>query len=596
MNIGETLNAALAAHRANRLADAKSGYDAVLSLAPDNPDALYLRGMIHLVEGELDLGEALTKRAIAAKPEFPEALGNLGRIAVARGNPDAAIQIWQKALRLKPDEAEIRLELGRHLIAARRYADAVANQVVALLRTPEDAAALLVLGNALQGQGQTDAAIAIYRRGVELRPDNADHQHNLGVSLFERREVAAAIAQYQTALAIRPTDPDILNSYGVAQRATGALDAAIVSYRAALAVAPAHAQALNNLGVVYTEQRRLDEAASCYRHAIAADATAADPHYNLALTLLLDGHYQDGWAEMEWRWQTAAFRKQAQHFSVPSWTGDDADGGTVLLHDEQGLGDTIQFCRFAAAAAQRARVILQVQRPLLRLLTGLPGPAIIVARGDKLPAFSRHLPLMSLPHILGTTAETIPDAAGYLRAPADRVAYWRARVADLPGLRVGLVWAGNPRLGGTSYDHADSRRSIHLEQLRPLVMPGVALVSLQKGAGARQVRDFPITDWSREFDDMAETAALILALDLVISVDTSVAHLAGALGAQVWLLNRFDCDWRWLVAGQTSVWYQTLRQFRQPVAGNWATPIAELKEALQMGAAGNITSLKRRTQ
>jgi len=321
----------------------------------------------------------------------------------------------------------------------------------------------------------------------------------------------------------------------------------------------------------------LDDAAASYRAAIAADPGAADPHYNLALTLLLGGHYREGWAEMEWRWKTGAFQKQAQHFSVPAWTGDDAEGGVVLLHDEQGLGDTIQFCRFVTLAAQRARVVLQVQRPLLRLMSGLRGPEAIIARGDKPPGFARHLPLMSLPHVLGTE---IPSALGYLQAPADRVAHWQARLSGLPGLRIGLVWAGNPRLGGTSYDRADQRRSVRLEQFRPLAMPGVSLVSLQKGAAAQQTAGFPISDWTTDLSDMAETAALVSALDLVISVDTAVAHLAGALGRPVWLLNRFDCDWRWGVTGEESIWYKSLRQFRQPSRGDWATPIAQMITAL----------------
>ncbi len=578
MIIADALNAALAAHRANNLTDAKAGYDTVLAAMPDSPDALYLRGMIHLVEGELEAGEILTRRAIDAKPDFPEALGNLGRIAVARGKPDMAIHIWQKSLRLKPDEAEIRRELGRTLVAAKRYEDAVASQLVGLLQTPDDAAMLLVLGNALQGQGQTDAAIAIYRRGIALQPNDADHQHNLGVSLFELREIDAAIAQYRTALTLRPTDPDILNSLGVAQRATGDLDAAVASYRASLVVASNHAQALNNLGVAQTGRRELGDAVASYRAAIAADPSAADPHYNLALTLLLGGQYREGWAEMEWRWQTAAFQKQVQNFAVPAWTGDAADGGVVLLHDEQGLGDTIQFSRFVALAAQCARVVLQVQPPLRRLLADLSGPEAVIARGDKLPAITRHLPLMSLPHVLGSE---IPAAACYLQAPADRVAHWQARLASLPGRKIGLVWAGNPRLGGTSYDRADLRRSVRLAQFHPLALPGVSLVSLQKGPASAQVAGFPISDWTADLSDMAETAALIMTLDLVISVDTAVAHLAGALGRPVWLLNRFDCDWRWLVTGDSSVWYGSLRQFRQPIAGDWATPIAQMQMALQ---------------
>ena len=573
------LQAALAAHRAQNLTAAKAGYDRVLAAQPDNFDALYLRGMIHLVQDELDPGEALTRRALAVKPNFPEAMGNLGRIAMARGRRDAAIDLWQRALRLKPDDDALRLELGRALCDARRYPDAIANQMQAVLKNPDDAEALLVLGNALFGQGQIDAALAAYRRGTAVQPSNADLQHNLGLALFERQETAAAIAQYRLALDLRPNDHTILNNLGVALRGTGDIPAAIATYRQALAIAPNDAMAWNNLGVACTESRAVEDGIAAYRRASALDPAAADPHYNLALSLLLCGDYADGWREMEWRWQTKAFQKQKQTIAAPEWRGEPLGDGLLLLHDEQGLGDTLQFCRFVKQAAERAKVVLQVQRPLAALLSGLPVERLI-ARGDPLPACAAHLPLMSLPLVLGTTLDTIPAAEGYLRADPHRVRHWRGRLDALPGLRVGLVWAGNPRLGGLSYDQADRRRSLQLAQLAPLALPGVSLVSLQKGEAGRQARGMAITDWTADLHDMADTAALVSALDLVISVDTAVAHLTGALGQPIWLLNRYDNDWRWLLGRDDSPWYQSLRQFRQTTPGGWTDVIARVAATL----------------
>jgi len=579
-DLAATLQAALAAHRAGDLAAASAGYERVLAGQPENFDALYLRGMIHLVQDELDLGEALTRRALAVKPAFPEALGNLGRIAIARGRRDTAIDAWQRALRLKPEDRALRLELGRALCEARRFADAVANQTVAVLNHPDDADALLVLGNALFGQGQIEAALAAYRRGAAIQPGHADLQHNLGLALFERQEVDAAIAQYRLALSLRPNDHTILNNLGVALRGVGALDAAIATYRQALAVAPDDAMAWNNLGVACTESRALDEGIAAYRRASLLDPTAADPHYNLALSLLLRGDYPEGWREMEWRWQTKTFLKQKQTIDAPAWRGEPLGDGVLLLHDEQGLGDTVQMCRFVALAAQRARVVLQVQRPLVGLLGGLTGVARVIARGEPLPACAAHLPLMSLPEVFGTTLDTIPAADGYLQADPARVAQWRRRLEALPGMRVGLVWAGNPRLGGLSYDRADRRRSLSLALLAPLALPGVSLVSLQKGEAGRQAQGMAVTDWTAELHDMADTAALVDALDLVISVDTAVAHLAGALGKPIWLLNRYDNDWRWLLGRDDSPWYRSLRQFRQSMPGGWTEVVSRVAAAL----------------
>jgi hypothetical protein len=256
------------------------------------------------------------------------------------------------------------------------------------------------------------------------------------------------------------------------------------------------------------------------------------------------------------------------------------------VYAEQGFGDTLQFCRYVPLLAATARVILEVPKPLLRLLSALPGVSQAVATGDPLPDFDLYCPLVDLPLAFGTTVATIPNQVPYLQADPDQVTLWRQRVEGLPGLRVGMVWSGAPRPELPKVDNVDHRRSIPLKQLAPLgQVPGVSLVSLQKGDRATQAKLPPpsltIADWTEELDDFAVTAALIEALDLVISVDTSVAHLAGALGKPVWVLSRYDACWRWLRDRTDSPWYPTAKLFRQPVAGDWASVIAEVTIALR---------------
>jgi hypothetical protein len=274
-----------------------------------------------------------------------------------------------------------------------------------------------------------------------------------------------------------------------------------------------------------------------------------------------------------------------RRYTQPRWDGRECHDRIVLLHAEQGFGDALQFCRYVPLVAARARVLLEVPRPLLRLLSGLEGVEQIVAEGDKLPSFDFCAPLMSLPHVFGTELETIPARTPYLAAPPARVAAWRERLAALPRRRIGLVWAGNPRPHQPEANAVDRRRSTSLDRFAPLAeVPGVSFVSLQKGAAAVQSRTPPsgmvVHDWTEELVDFAETAALVEALDLVISVDTSVVHLVGALGKEIWMLNRFDGCWRWLLDRTDSPWYPTLRQFRQRRPGDWDGVISDIRDAL----------------
>jgi hypothetical protein len=313
------------------------------------------------------------------------------------------------------------------------------------------------------------------------------------------------------------------------------------------------------------------------------------------MALLLSGRFEEGWKEYEWRWKTKMWSSGAREFSAPLWSGEAIGDRTILLHAEQGIGDTLQFCRYAPLIARGTRIILEVQAPLVRLLSRLPGVMQIVARGDNLPPFDVHCPLMSLPLAFGTTLDTIPAATPYLSAAAVLAADWQERLAGLDGLRVGLLWAGAQRLNFPAGATVDRRRSVTLKALAPLgEVSGASFVSLQKDGPAAQAADPPhglvLHDFTADLHDFEDTAALIVNLDLVISVDTAVAHLAGALGKPVWLLNRFDTCWRWLLNRDDSPWYPTLRQFRQPRSGDWNSPVCAARDALQRLVAGDCGS------
>ncbi|HTX48875.1 MAG TPA: tetratricopeptide repeat protein, partial [Caulobacteraceae bacterium] len=369
------------------------------------------------------------------------------------------------------------------------------------------------------------------------------------------------------------------------------------SFRAALHQQPASFEAIVGLAVVLRHLGRVAEAEACLGEALSLRPNDAEAHLNLACTLLLAGRLAEGWEHFEWRWKTRLSARARDPSTL--WTGEPIRGRTILLHGEQGFGDTLQFCRYAPlVAANGATVVLEVPRPLVRLMSRLPGVAEVVAHGDPSPPFELHCPMMSLPLVTGTTLETIPGAS-YLVAEPMLAAEWRERLGALAGLKVGLVWAGGRR-EDPNLAALDARRSITLEMLAPLrAVRGASFVSLQKGDPAAQAASQPrgvaLHDFTAELEDFADTAALIDGLDLVISVDTSVAHLAGGLGKPVWLLNRFDTDWRWLLNRDDSPWYPSLRQFRQPSPGEWNPVVDAVRDALERLVAGDRDQLRARS-
>ena len=401
-------------------------------------------------------------------------------------------------------------------------------------------------------------------------------------SLSDAAALPEALACHDEIIALFPNEAVGYAGRAVMLSRTGRFADAVRAYRQALARAPGDPSLLASLGAALNWAGDPAGALTAFDRALARDPDSFVAQFNKAAMLLLHGQLRDGFPLYECRWahETLAPRL-ARLPASPRWLGETGLAGKrLLVYWEQGLGDTIQFCRYAAlAAAEGAEVAIAVQRPLVTLMRSLPGVRVLDA-GEPAPSFDLHCPLLSLPIGFGTTMETIPAAVPYLAADPARVAVWRDRLAGLPRPRIGLVWAGGAWRGDATLAAMDRSRSIPLAELAPLAGP--CFVSLQVGRGA----DPPppgmvVHDWTGSIGDFADTAALIENLDLTIGVDTAVVHLAGAMGKPVWLLNRFDTDWRWFLDRDDSPWYPSLRQFRQTVPGEWGPAIARVAEALR---------------
>jgi tetratricopeptide (TPR) repeat protein len=616
----ELFAAALARHQAGQLAEAVQLYERVLAAEPDHADSLHLLGVAAHQSGRSDQAVALVEAAIMRSPGAAAYRNNLGCIWADLGHAEPAIAAYRAALELDPryvdahvNLAELYVRLARREVAEHHYRLALAqvpNQPAAWLKlsvlqaergdlaealasvdearrhAPGHAEPRLQRGIILYGMGCLAEAEAAFRAAAAAAPGLALAHSNLGLVLNDLGRNEEAEGACRRAIELAPSYAGAAINLGIALNGQGRFQEAEESFRAALALQPGSPAALANLGGAMLALGRPQEAASSARQAVAREADNAEAHVVLAMALLASGEFAEGWREYEWRWRAKGWSDTPRLFPQPLWDGASAPGRRVLIHVEQGLGDTLQFCRYIPLAARRARIVFEVPGPLHRLMTTLADVETLVVAGDVLPDFDYHCPLMSLPHILGAGSETLSAAIPYLSALPGAAASWRRRRATVPGLWVGLVWAGAPRPSQPLANQIDRRRSLALAQLAPLAgLLGVVLVSLQKGEAARQLADPPpglsIIDWTDELHDLADTAALIQALDLVVSVDTSVAHLAGALGKPVWLLNRFDSCWRWLTEREDSPWYPSLRQLRQKRPGDWAEVIARLRAALE---------------
>jgi Flp pilus assembly protein TadD len=448
-----------------------------------------------------------------------------------------------------------------------------------LASDPDNPKVLHFLGVAEHQSGQSERAVELLRRSVAVQPLSAPCHNNLGMVLSSLGRTAEAEDACRQALAIDPNSASAHNNLGAILAHQERFDEAIESFERSIALAPM-AEAHYNLGSAFLVVGRYDDAIVQFRGAIDMRPDYADAHFAEAHLLLLAGRdMAEGWVKLEWRWQLPGKTNRWPTHSL--WKGEPIGKRSLLLHAEQGFGDTLQFCRYSQLIQTDGPVFLAVPGPLVRLLYGLRGVNVI-DQDDKVPSFDLHCPLLSLPHAFRTTIDSIPAATHYLSADFRQAAAWRDRLRELKGIRVGVVWAGGARTLQPAAIAIDRRRSIPFARFSMLLdAPGVTFVSLQKNSGqqARQL-DARLHDWTNELRDFADTAALIDALDLVISVDTAVAHLAGALGKPVWLLNRFDTCWRWFLDREDTPWYPSMRLFRQPKPGDWDTTLARVLDAL----------------
>lgn len=565
-HIDQLLREAVELQQNGALAEAETVYGEILALRPRHFDALQLLGALALQTGRHEEGVAWLSKALEVDPRHAHVHSNLAFALNALGRHDAALAAANRALALKAG-----------------FADALNNRGMALA--------------ALERPGE---ALASFEKALSAKPDFPEAWSNRSCALRDLGHPQDAVASCDQAIALRPNYAEAWSNRGNALSDLNRPLEAQASYERALSAASNLADAWNNLGLTYVDMNRHADALACYERALALAPDSAETHWNRALCLLQTGELATGFAEYEWRWRRKRIAPSRRDFDAPLWLGDTPlDGKTILLHAEQGLGDTLQFCRYARlVAAQGARVVLEAQPELTRLLAGLDGVSELVTAGEALPPFDCHSPLLSLPLALHTTIATIPARTPYLLADRAASARFRTRieeVAGAPSLKVGLVWAGGHRPHVPELRKNDARRSLAYDRFAPIVeVPGAQFFSLQKGENAahqlsamreRHEPSRRVIDWTAELTDFADTAALVDNLDLVISVDTSTAHLAGALDKPVWILNRLDTCWRWMLEREDSPWYPSARLFRQPALGDWDSVIESIASALTALAA-----------
>lgn len=526
---------------------AQSAFERLVALRPQDPEAHAHLGLAWESLGRLDEAEACHRRALEHDARQPQALFGLANVLLQRRKAREALPLYEQVLAILPDHVPTLVNLAQAQAAASRFPEAEQTHRRLLERQPQDAVALCGLANAVLGQKRPQEALVLYDRLLAIQPEHAQGHLNRGNALLDLQREEEAFQSFQRALRVRPD----------------------------------YVEALVNIGTRLQVRARHAEAVTLHRRALQIDPGCAEAHWNLAVCLLLQAQWEEGWREAEWRWQALG---RVPPLKDRLWTGEqDLHGKTLLVYSEQGLGDTIQFSRYLPLVAARAgRVLFSMQKPLRGLLAGPGAPFTCV---DELPppeSYDYQVPLLSLPLALGTTPDTVPPPSALAGRDPARRERWRERLAPDGRLLVGVVWSGNP-------SHTDDRkRSLPFEALAPLAIEGVRLVSLQKEvreSDRAALAASPVLHVGDELADFRDTAALVECMDLVISVDTSVAHLAATMGTPTWVLLPLNPDWRWMLQREDTPWYPSVRLFRQEQPGDWRGVLTRVRDALH-GRAG----------
>jgi tetratricopeptide (TPR) repeat protein len=571
---------ATALHQAGRLEEAEEIYNRILVAQPDHFESLHMLGVIFHQIGKHAEAAQQIDLALRRNPNHAFALNNRGVALGELRHFEGALASFDRAIARQPDYAEALFNRGNILNELKRFEEALASYDRAIIVRPDYAEAFSNRGNTLNQLKRFEEALSSYDRAIALRPDYAEALSNRGNTLYKLKRFEEALASCDRALALRPEYAEALVNRGNTLNGLKRFGEALASYDRAITLRPGYAEGLSNRGTTLNELKRFQEALASYDRALALRPNHAEAHVNEALTRLLLGDFERGWKKYEWRWKKASFTSPVRNFAQPLWLGANTiEDKAILLHSEQGFGDAIQFCRYVPRVVERAaRVILEVPKPLHQLMSTLPGAAQIISRGDPLPDFDLQCPLLSLPLAFGTRLETIPSVTPYLRAPPQAVMNWNARLGPRIYPRIGLAWSGR-----LTHEN-DHNRSIGLSSLLPLLGFNATYVSLQQDVRAGdaivlQDRD-DILRFGDELKNFSDTAALMSNLDLIISVDTSVAHLAGALAKSFWVLLPFIPDWRWLLDRDDNPWYPTARLFRQDDTRDWDNVIVRVQAAL----------------
>ncbi|WP_170827055.1 tetratricopeptide repeat protein [Magnetovibrio blakemorei] len=570
----------MALHQSGQLHDAELIYREILKFDPSNVDANHLLGVIADQNNKPEEAIELISKALAGNPSYSEAHNNLGTVQLALHRLEEAAESFRQAIKTKANYAEAHYNLANVLLAQDNAEGALEFFQKALTIRPGYLNARLNMANVLKTLGRLDEAIAQYRHIIDVAPNLALAHNNLGAAFLAQRNLEGAGASFAQAIALDPQYVDAITNLGSVMRDMGHVEDAIRLHLQALGLQPQYAPAHNNLGNARLDELDYQGADECYNRALSLDPNDVDTHINLGFLNLLMGDFKNGWAHYAWRRRGKEPSLLPRNYPQPLWDGRDLSGKSIFIYPEQGIGDFIQCVRFVENLSRLGGdVTLEVPPSLTPLFDHyLPDLKCIVS-GDAIPTFDCHASVMDLPGLLGVDLNALPGKSSYLTPPFDVRASWAKRLEGGKGLRVGLVWAGNPK-------HKNDRsRSMDPALLQPLSnIEGVALYSFQVGGdehGVAKIGADRVVDLRADLTDYGQTAAALSCMDVLVSVDTSVAHLGGALGLPTWILLASVTDWRWLLDRSDSPWYPSVRLYRQKEKGAWAGVIDEITQDLR---------------